>query len=227
MAWVPLETGLSGSADEVPKIWMDRRGFPYCAWILSSGIRFAFFGGIEWEYLGDSPIAVPSGAMDFPENPICADSVGNPSILYYDLQGVLKHTWWDGEEWLEHGDGDVTSSVAETATVLIRLDVEYVVYIKNGASSREIVILRRNGSIWEELTSKSISYQDSNAGHLKAAFQEEKLYAFWTASESGLNRIGSAIYDLGTGAWETKLAGDRVPETVTTSSITGIDFEPQ
>jgi len=222
MALAQLKTGLDGSTSEIPKIWMDRRGFPYCAWVLNSSLRFARFGGIEWEYLGN-PVVIASGVSGLPYKPICTNSIGHPSLIYRDTNDNLLHIYWDGEEWLSHGDGVIADSSSEGSSIIIRRDVEYVVYMNNVDSSRTIVIKRLDGSTWTDISSKEVPQQDVPASILVAGFQARRLHVFWGASSSDHSWIGASIYDLGSDTWEN-LPDSRIPSSATTGEISDIEF---
>ena len=219
--WIPAKAKLSGLVEDSPSVWMDGRGFPYCAWVKDEELNFCRYGGSDWEILGESSSILTSSDIILPKNCLYADSYGNPRIVYLTSTGALKKIYWDGDSW--KSDTSVASSGVLDACIFIRRGTEYVVYMRQATSEKLITIVKKVGTTWSLVGETKIPKLDNEDFQLVARYIGRKINIFWSSSLGDSSWIGNVLYDLGSSTW-SNIPNQRIESSVTTAEITGLDF---
>jgi hypothetical protein len=189
--WKTIPTGLDGSIDTAPSLYLDRRSDPYCAWINDEGLNFAYFSGEDWFWLGETTATAITTANTVPRHPICLDGDEKPHLLYLDANERINSIYWNGAEWATDQSGSIVSPTAALGASLAYNGEVYIFRISAGPS---LVACKSDSGSWTTLDTATI--EGTNADFdLLARPVGDNIHLFWKVNDTNNGRIDHVIFD--------------------------------
>jgi len=198
MKWKTLKTGLSGSKEEAPSMWVDVYGVIHCAWTTSGEIRYASFSGLEWEM---SNYQISKSQNTLFKSCIAIDENRQPAIIYKNVDGIWVSKW-NGLYWEDKYGGSFSlfssqssesssdSNIYGTGATIV--GEHLIAFIcKNGVLKAYIF----SSNEWVEAGSLVLPIHENTEYDISAFKVGEDYYLFWKMSQENNEWIGHCIYD--------------------------------
>jgi len=216
-----------------PIMVCDDNSNAHCVWLKDGLYCYSKFNGVDWEYLNDSKIidSIPTNTA-VPQNGICADSNGNPYILWaksnrkniFGQKSYLYLTYWDNYLWKEISSGILFEVLYGSSLVFFDSDLYIGSLIYNKIENKhKFTISKYENNTFVYKNSYEISTLGSREYKVLLKRVEGYIYCFWECSGSGNYWIENIVYDVGnnlfnsTSTRKINFSNNNVP-------ISGFDF---
>ena len=228
MAIKVLKTKKHDSAE--PIMVIDNNANAHCVWQNDGLYCYSKFNGIDWEYLNDYKVidSVPLNAV-VPKNGMCADSSGNPYVLwakssYKNIFGQLSYlylTCWNNYQWKK----------IERKILLEVLYGSSLVFFDENLYIGSL-IFKDDKYLFAMSMYQNDAFVQLNTYEISALSRESKvllkrvenyIYCFWECFDSNNYWIEHIIYDIATNSFNStftrkiNFSNDNIP-------ISGFDF---